>query len=133
MRHLPLLAVILIVYNAVAFSATAFLTQSVFAFGLPSGAAWSLTGSDLLVVLALILLYLEILKATRTTAATIVDHALSLVVFVVCLVEFLLLPAFGTAPFFLIVLIALIDVVAGFTVTIAGARRDIALDGGMRL
>ena len=130
MRHIPLLALVLLAYNVFAFTAAGSMSSTVFVFGLPSGAAWGMDGSDLLVALALVLLYLEILKATRTTAATIVDHGLSLVIFVVCLVEFLLLPAFGTAAFFFIMLIALIDVVAGFTVTIAGARRDIAMDHG---
>lgn len=132
MRHIPLLAIVLIIYNAIAFTSSGFLANTVAGFTLPSGAAWSLLGADLLVALALFLLYLEILKATRTSAASIIDHALSLVIFIICLIQFLLMPAFGTAAFFMITLITLIDVIAGFTVTISGARRDVGLDQGMR-
>ena len=80
-------------------------------------------------LLGLILLYFEIFKATRTGSATIIDHALSLLVFIVALVEFLIVPAFAHPAFLALLLMMLIDVVAGFTVTISGARRDFASVG----
>jgi len=49
-------------------------------------------------------------------------------VFVAALLEFLLLKGFGTLTFFLITLMTFIDVIAGFTVTIQGARRDFGVD-----
>ena len=75
------------------------------------------------------LLYLEIFKATRTGHASIIDHVLSLLVFVVALVEFVIAPRFGHQAFLAIVLMMLIDVIAGFTVTISGARRDFGAPG----
>lgn len=48
-----------------------------------------------------------------------------MVLFIVCLVEFLLLPAFATSTFFLLALMVLLDVLAGFIVTIVAARRDV--------
>ena len=56
-----------------------------------------------------------------------VNHGLSLVVFIVALIEFIVLPEFGTSTFFMITLFTLLDVVAGFTVTIATARRDFSV------
>ena len=54
-----------------------------------------------------------------------------MVLFIVCIVEFLMLPAFATSVFFLVMLMSLLDVMAGFMVTIAAARRDFAVgDGG---
>jgi len=59
------------------------------------------------------------------------NHGFSLILFVVCLVEFLLFPAFATSVFFLIMVMTLLDVMAGFMVTIAAARRDFGVaDGG---
>jgi hypothetical protein len=46
-------------------------------------------------------------------------------VFIICLVEFLLHPAFATSVFFLIMIMSLLDVLAGVVVTIVSARRDV--------
>ena len=127
MRHLPLLAIVVLIYNGLAFGSAGSLTQVVFAIPLPSGQTWSMSTAELLVAFGLLLLYLEILKATRTSTASIVDHILSLVVFLVCLLEFVLVPQLGNTPFLFITLMTLVDVVAGFTVTISSARRDIGL------
>lgn len=99
---------------------------------LVSGATLALTTGDLLVLAGLVLLYIEIFKATRTSTASIVDHLLSMALFVICLVEVIVLPGFGTATFVILTLMTAIDVVAGFTVTISGARRDIGLEDGLR-
>ncbi|MEO0799953.1 MAG: hypothetical protein AAFY53_12195, partial [Pseudomonadota bacterium] len=71
----------------------------------------------------------EILKATYTSTTAMVDHGLSMVVFIVCLVMFLLLPKAQTSIFFFITVAAIIDVVAGYTIGIRVARRDIGFGG----
>jgi hypothetical protein len=121
----PLPALIVIAFNLIVFIQSALLDSILFSLPLPSGAAWNFRGADLLLTLALVCLYVEIFRATQTSAVSITNHALSLVVFVVCLVEFIVLPAFAVSTFFLIMLMCLIDVIAGFTVTIASARRDV--------
>ena len=83
---------------------------------------------DVLVLLALILLFIELLKSTSTGTAAIFNHALSMLVFIICLVEFLLHPAFATSTFFVILVMALLDVLAGFIVTIIASRRDFDLN-----
>lgn len=90
-------------------------------------AVWPVSASDLLLGLGLLMLFFELLKSTRTQQASIVNHAFSLLVFVVGLVEFLLFPQFATSTFFFLILMALLDVLAGFIVTIATARRDVSL------
>lgn len=94
-----------------------------------SDARWSLLVSDLMIAVAIVLLFFEILKATRTTSGSIVDHALSMVVFIVYLVLFLVDPRAATSVFFLLTVIALVDVVAGFSITITSARRDFGWGG----
>jgi hypothetical protein len=129
MRHIPLLAIILIVYNIVAFFYGAFLNQVLWQITLMSGAIWRFTGNDLLISLAVIFLYLELFKATKTSTASILDHGLSLTVFIIFLLEFALVAEVGNSAFMIIMLIALLDVVAGFTITISTARRDFGIGG----
>jgi hypothetical protein len=74
---------------------------------------------------------LRFVKASRSRRAG-VDHALSMVLFVVALLEFLLVPACGTSVFLIITALALIDVIAGFTVSLSTARRDIAINSRRR-
>jgi hypothetical protein len=92
--------------------------------------SWSLTPGDLLLSLALVLLFIELLKSTSTGRSAIANHALSLVIFIVCMIEFLLFAPFATSVFFLITVMTLLDVLAGFIVTIVTARRDIAVGEG---
>ena len=91
-----------------------------------------MTSAEALIGLGLILLYLEVLKATRTSTVSVVDHVLSMALFVIVLLEFILVPALGTGAFALLVLLTLLDVIAGFTITISTARRDIGLGDQIR-
>jgi hypothetical protein len=127
LRAIPLLSIVVIVWNVLVFVTNTSLSGQALAVGMPSDAGLALTTGEALVGLGLILLYLEILKSTRTGAASIVDHVLSMALFVIVLLELILVPAMATGTFLLIVLLTLIDVVAGFTVTISTARRDIGL------
>lgn len=128
LRVFPLLILILAAYNAVVYFTKLTTESAVFAIALPSKDALAVSLGGLFVALGLLLLYVEIVKATRTSTVAVVDHVLSMAVFVVALLEFLLLKGFGTLTFFLITLMTFIDVIAGFTVTIQGARRDFGVD-----
>ena len=88
---------------------------------------WPVSGGDMLLAFSLVLLFAELLKSTGVGSDSIINHAFSLIVFVVGLVEFLMFPAFATSVFFLIMMMALLDVMAGFIVTITAARRDLSL------
>jgi hypothetical protein len=93
-----------------------------------SGVDWVVSYGDLVVIGALILLFVEIFKATRTSSRSIVDHLLSMAVFVVMLIEFILWAPFATSTYAILIVISLIDVVGGFTITIRTAQRDLALE-----
>ncbi|MGQ0662125.1 MAG: hypothetical protein ACT4P2_00790 [Pseudomonadota bacterium] len=123
----PLLALVVIAYNAMALIFAADFDAPRMAFALPSGGTLAVSWGALLVVAGLVAMFVEIVKSTRMGSPSIIDHGLSMAVFTVCLVEFLLVPAMATATFVTVMLMALIDVVAGFTVSISAARRDIAL------
>lgn len=121
---LPLLALVVIAYNIIVFLTGFTMETGVFSVPLVSGTVWTVTIGDILLVFGLIMLFLELINATRTGSATIINHALSMLVLLVALVQFIVLPQFGTSTFFLIVLLNILDVIAGFTVTITSARRD---------
>jgi hypothetical protein len=93
-----------------------------------SGASFTLSMGDVLIVISLVLLFVEILKATRAGASTIVDHLLSTLVLIAFLVEFLLVAQASTPTFFILMVVTLIDVVAGYSVSIRNASRDLTIE-----
>lgn len=95
-----------------------------------SGVNWEINGGDVLIILSMVLLFMEILKSTSTGTATILNHAVSMILFIVCLVEFIMHPGFATSVFFVITCMTLLDVLAGVVVTIVSARRDFAVGEG---
>ena len=94
------------------------------------GAVWMITVGDILILLGLVLLFVEILKSTSTGASTIFNHAISMILFIIALVEFLLFSNFATSVFFILCIMCLLDVLAGVVVTIVSARRDFAVGEG---
>lgn len=100
---------------------------------LPSGKNWKPTWGDMVILTGLVFLYIEIFKSTRTSAISIVDHTLSTLVFVAFLVCWMVFPwAIGDSSnsvFLILTVMSFIDVIAGFTITISAARRDLALGG----
>jgi lysylphosphatidylglycerol synthetase-like protein (DUF2156 family) len=122
-RAVPLLGFVLVAANMLALLGDGFDTE-LFRLLMPSGGLLLLDSGDLVVIGALVLLYVEIFKATRTSNMSIADHVASLAVFVVALIEFLLLERFAHGAVLALLLICLVDVIAGFTVTISTARRD---------
>ncbi len=127
LRMIPLIGCIAAVYAILAVAGTDVPARPLGSFGLPSGVAWNVTTGDLLLLLAVIALYFEVLKATRTAQSSVVDHILSLGAFVACLLGFLLVPSLGTSTFLVILAMSLFDVIAGFTITLSSARRDLSL------
>ena len=124
---IPLLTIVVLIWNVLVFVTGTSLTAHVLSLGMPSGAALGITTGEALVGFGIILLYFEILKSTRTSAASIIDHVASMALFVFVLLELILVPAMASGSFALVVLLTLIDVITGFTVTISTARRDIGL------
>jgi uncharacterized membrane protein len=90
-----------------------------------SGATWLLSVGELFIILGMIFLFIEVIKSTRTSQAAILDHILSTLVFIIFLVEFIVVKGAGSSVFLILCLMSLFDVIAGFTVTISSARRDI--------
>ncbi|WP_249691737.1 hypothetical protein [Stappia sp. WLB 29] len=131
---IPLTVLPLIAYNIVAFGlfgagGNPWLVPVV-TLDLVSGTSFSLLGGDLMILCALLLLFLELLKATRTGVSALADHIFSTLVFIAYLVEFLTVGKAATSVFFILMCVSLVDVIAGFSITITGARRDFGVSNG---
>jgi len=129
---IPLNMFLLFGYNLIVFSSTPenYIPDSVIAtFVIPSSqATLHITWNIFFIIAGICILYIEILKSTRTSYQALLDHLLSLVVFVIFLIELIVLREMGSATFLILTLLSLIDVIAGFTVSLSTARRDIAID-----
>lgn len=129
LAHVPLMVVPLVLYNLGLiglFGSIANPWQAeVFSMRMLSGGIWSMSMADLLILFTLFILFIEILKATRTSNASVLDHLLSTFVFVAFLVEFLLVERASASLFFILMMIALVDVLAGFAISLRAASRDV--------
>jgi hypothetical protein len=133
----PLLVFPLVFYNLVVLTGVAptpvgdWMTQAIFRVGMFSGDSWGVSFADVFTGLTLLLLFVEIVKATRTDAMSIVNHGLSMLLCVVCIIQFVAMSGFSNSVFFLLTLMTILDVVAGFTITIVAAKRDFGASGGI--
>ncbi|MFA6241984.1 MAG: hypothetical protein WC655_13700 [Candidatus Hydrogenedentales bacterium] len=129
--YFPLLAVVLVAYNVLMAAGVDFEANPTL-FHIPHMTRETPTTfgmGDLLVGIGIVLLFAEILKATRMAKSAVIDHMLSTVVFIIFLIELIVVAGAGTATFILLTLLSLIDLIAGFTISIATARRDLAIGG----
>lgn len=137
----PLLAIPVIIYNLMAFgfgnghdglTMAQSLANPIWTVPMVApGSQWQISSGDLLVIVSLGFFFIEILKSTSTGAATIANHGVSMLVFIVALVEFLLLKNFSTSAYFILTMMCLLDVLAGVVVTIISARRDFSVSDGI--
>jgi len=129
---LPLLVLPVAAYNLFiltlagdfrASDAHARLTAPLFTLNTAGGGVWPVSCADVLLAAALGVMFIELVKSTASRRIALVNHGLSVLLFIGCLAELLLAPACATSTFFLITLMVLLDVLAGFIVTLPSARR----------
>lgn len=124
----PLLIIPFILYNLglmLGEGGAGIWANELFSVRMMSGGVWTMTLGDALIVVTLVFLFIEIVKSTRTSNASLVDHLLSTFVFVAYLIEFLLVQAAAHQVFFILMVITFIDVLAGFSVSLRAAGRDV--------
>jgi hypothetical protein len=124
----PLLLIPLAIYNIVVFLMPGVsFAEPIAKLTLMSGAEWTLTLSDILLALGILLLLLEVIKGARPGAKYLTDHLLSLIVFGGALAEFLLWPRFGTSSYGLLAMLALVDFLSGVALRV---RRGVQVAPG---
>jgi hypothetical protein len=129
----PLLIISFVLYLIIAFvffgGRPGDWANALFSIPMVSGAQWGVSSSDLIITLSIVLLFFEILKSTRTGTASVMEHMVSTLVFVLFLIAFILIGACSSSTFFILMLLSLVDVVAGFSVSITSAGRDVTMGG----
>ncbi|MAW81753.1 MAG: hypothetical protein CMI63_16065 [Parvularcula sp.] len=130
----PLLAVSLIVYGVLTLTGAAgaeWYELTFVTLPMVSGDVWVVSWGDLFLLVSMGLLFVELLRSTKTGSESIMNHALSVVVFVASLLLFIIVGGFGNSVFFLFMTMTFLDFMAGFIVTTVTARRDLAVGGGV--
>jgi hypothetical protein len=134
-RIFPLLLISVVAYNLLALGyglaghdvMEHFLSRPFVTFHMFSTDVWDFSLGDLLLLVSFGLMFVEIIKATRTTRRELLNHGLSAVVFVASLIEFITMKGFSTSVFFFILVMMAIDVVGGYTISIVAAEHDLGM------
>jgi hypothetical protein len=92
-----------------------------------SGDIWRVSWGTLFLTGSIGLLFVEIVRATKAGTASITNHLLSFLLFVVALLLFILAPGFGNSTYFVFLAMTFLDPMAGLVVTTVTARRDLAV------
>ena len=127
----PLLIIPFALYNMIAFLLGMEFSTSVFSIPLLAGRRMDVSTGDMLVIFGVLLLYVEILKATRFAGKAIIDHMLSVVLFIIMMIEFAAVPAAATSTFLILMALSFVDVIGGFT--LRAAQRDLPVEGVARV
>ncbi|MCB9992436.1 MAG: hypothetical protein H6873_02140 [Hyphomicrobiaceae bacterium] len=132
MQNIPLMIVPFIIYLIIHFLlGPAVFATVILTIPMLSGGAFAMMLGDLMLVLGLALLFVEVIKSTRFSSSAVINHMLSTLTTVAYLVVFLLVGGTATSVFFILMLMSLVDVLAGFSVSIRSASRDVSFNGGM--
>ncbi|MGL4440659.1 MAG: hypothetical protein ACRCUE_15450 [Bosea sp. (in: a-proteobacteria)] len=128
LRLIPFMIVAVAVYIATVVVAGMPIDTRLIGFGLPSGAQVTITLSDGIILVGIATLFIELMTATSPRATSLINHGLSLCVFIGCGLAFLLVARCGTGTFLVLTFLTLVDVVAGYSIGIITARRDFSLE-----
>ena len=127
----PLLALSLIVYTVLKFTiGDTWIATEVISIPMVSGDVWSISYGHAFIIGSMGLLFVELLRATKTGTDSLLNHALSVLVFIVALLLFIIVPGYGNSIFFIFMSMTFLDFMAGFIVTTVTARRDFGISHG---
>jgi hypothetical protein len=99
-------------------------SKPVAVWNLSSGDMTVLTVGHLIVLIGIICLSIEIIKATRMSAWGMADHVTSLLLLLVMAIFYLTVFGYGNAFWFLLCAMQTCDVAIGVIVSVSVARRD---------
>jgi hypothetical protein len=111
----PLLLIPFALYNMVIFLLNLPVTDTVFTIPLLEGRRIPVTTGEIIVGIALLMLYFEAVKAARGSKGGM-DHVLALILFAGMAAELALVPKATTPTLLLLTAISFIDVITGLTI-----------------
>ena len=124
----PLLLIPFALYNMIIFLLNMPFSDTVFSIPLMSERRMPVTTGDLLLVVAMLLLYVEVVKATRLGGKAIMDHVLAFFLFVGMASELVLVPQAATPTLLLLTVLAFVDVMIGVSVSVRPKQQEITLE-----
>lgn len=125
----PLLLIPLAIFNIIVFLMPGLsLTTPLASVALKSGTIWNVTAGDVLLALAALLVLIEMVKAARPGGKSIVEFLLSILLCGCAIAEFVMLPPFGTSVFFLLIVMAVVDVIGSLAIGTQSRRRVVRQD-----
>jgi hypothetical protein len=128
----PLLLIPTVLYALIAIPAGENVAQAMasVAFKLPlaSGGEMVMTWGHLILLVAVVTLFIEILKSTTPSGAQMIDNGLAVAVFIVSFILFLLVRPFGTTEFFIIMTMSLLDFLTGSVIMTRVSQRTVQYD-----
>jgi hypothetical protein len=92
---------------------------------LMSNDVWAVSYGEIFLLFSMLLLAVELVRATRNDVKSIANHGFSAVVFVAAMILFLAQPGYGNSTFCIYTSMTLLDFTAGFIITAVTARRGI--------
>ncbi|WOI52728.1 hypothetical protein [Parvularcula sp. LCG005] len=127
---IPLLVVSLILFTVGRFAGGEGWTDTeFFTLTMVSGDYWRVSMGHAFIILSMGFLFIELLRATKTGTDSLVNHALSALLFIATLLLFIIVPGYGNSIFFIFMSMTFLDFMAGFIVTTVTARRDFGVTG----
>jgi len=93
-------------------------------WNLVSGDTTVVTVGDVIVLLGIIALGVEVVKATRMSAWGMADHVASLVLLLVMMIAYVAVYGFGNTVWLILCAMQTMDVAIGVIVSVSVARRD---------
>ncbi|MDQ7064388.1 MAG: hypothetical protein Q9P90_09070 [candidate division KSB1 bacterium] len=109
------------------------LSKPLFHLPLPDNKTCILNVSDGIIILGLFMLYFEIIKSTDVRNIQIIEHIFSFLLVLIFFLEFLLAPFAADSTLVILLMMAILDLIAGITVTITATRKDISISGFGRI
>lgn len=127
-RAIPLTVVPLIAYNLVGYTLSGAdpWARELISATLPSGSRWSLRLGDAVIVFAIVTLFVDMIRAAGPTGRSAIRHALSMIVLAIYLIEFVAAGVAAHSVFFILTVLAIFDVVAGASISIARSKQAAA-------
>ena len=142
MRNIPFTIIPLIIFNLVVFivpnavvlpgTTGSDWTEDIARLTLFSDAQWTLTAGNLMVVVGLLALLGEVVRSTALAKSALANHLVSILVLIIFVVEFAVVDKAANSTFFILTMIALIDVLTGIVITVRLASRDVTFAGPPR-
>ncbi len=132
LQSFPLLALSFIVYAVITVLSGSnparpwYQTESM-VVPLNSGDVWHISMGDLFIGFSFGLFFIELLRSTKAGRASLMNHGLSVIVFVAALLMFTAVKGYGNSIFFMFTVMTFTDFLVGFIITTATARRDVEI------